>query len=240
MKARKVEVNRGIKAMEVKRLSLLEGAKRARGMTVVIDVFRAFTTAAFVIANGAETILPVGTIEEAFELRRQNPSWLFMGEVHGHKVSGFDYGNSPDEVSHVDFTGKTVVQRTSSGVQGILAASHATEVLLGSFVMAEATVEYIEKKKPKMVSVVAMGWEGEHKAIEDELCAEYLEARLHGEWPDFPDMVRRIRENPSGAKFFDKTQTTFREGDFYAAMSLNKFPFALKVIREAPMHIEKD
>jgi 2-phosphosulfolactate phosphatase len=225
--------------MEVQLLSLLEGAKKARGMTVVIDVFRAFTTAAYVIANGAETILPVGTIEEAFKLRCQNPKWLVIGEIHGQKISGFDYGNSPDEVSNVDFTGKTVIQRTSSGVQGILAASNADEILLGSFVMAEATVEYVVRKKPKMVSLVAMGWEGDYKVIEDELCAGYLEARLHGERPDFPDIIRRIRENPSGAKFFDKTQTTFREGDFYAAMSLNKFPFALKVVREAPMHIEK-
>ncbi len=225
--------------MEILRLSLLDGAKQARGVAVVIDVFRAFTTAAFVIANGAKTILPVGTIEEAFELRRKNPSYIVMGELHGHKISGFDYGNSPDEVSHIDFTGKTVIQRTSSGVQGILAASHAEEVLLGSFVMAEATIDYIERRKPRVISIVAMGWEGEHKAIEDELCAEYLEDRLQGRNPDFPDMVRRIRENPSGAKFFDKTQTTFREGDFYAAMSLNKFPFALKVIREPPMHIEK-
>jgi hypothetical protein len=75
-----------------------------------------------------------------------------MGEVHGHKVPGFDYGNSPDEVSHVDFTGKTVIQRTSSGVQGILAASRAEEVLLGSFVLAEATVDYIKKKIPGVVS----------------------------------------------------------------------------------------
>ena len=225
--------------MEILRLSLLDGAKQARGMAVVIDVFRAFTTAAFVIANGAKTILPVGTIEEAFELRRKNPSYVVMGELHGHKISGFDYGNSPDEVSRIDFTGKTVIQRTSSGVQGILAASHAEEVLLGSFVMAEATIDYIERRKPRVISIVAMGWEGEHKAIEDELYAEYLEDRLQGRKPDFPDMVRRIRENPSGAKFFDKTQTTFREGDFYAAMSLNKFPFALIVIREPPMHIEK-
>ena len=105
--------------------------------------------------------------------------------------------------------------------------------------MAEATIDYIERRKPRVISIVAMGWEGEKIVIEDELCAEYLEDRLQGRNPDFPDMVRRIRENQSGAKFFDKTQTTFREGDFYAAMSLNKFPFALKVIREPPMHIEK-
>jgi 2-phosphosulfolactate phosphatase len=225
--------------MEIRRFSLLEGAKRARGTVVVIDVFRAFTTAVYVMANGAEKILPVGGVNEALELRRQNPGWLIMGEVHGHKVPGFDYGNSPEEVSRVDFTGKTVIQRTSSGVQGILAASKAEEVLLGSFVLAEATVDYIKKKIPGIVSIVAMGWEGEHKAIEDELCAEYLESRLRDASPDFPEMARRIRADPQGAKFFDPTQTSFREGDFHAAMSLDKFPFALRVVKGVPMYIEK-
>jgi 2-phosphosulfolactate phosphatase len=225
--------------MEIRRLSLLEGARRATGTAVIIDVFRAFTTAAFVMANGVEEILPVGGVEEALELRRRNPDWLIMGEVHGHRVPGFDYGNSPDEISGVDFTGKTVIQRTSSGVQGILAASGADEILLGSFVIAEATVNYIKRRSPRVVSIVAMGWEGDSKAIEDELCAEYLEARLRGERLDFPEMARRIRANPQGAKFFDPTQTSFREGDFHAAMSLDRFPFALRVAKGAPMRIEK-
>ncbi|MGD0802639.1 MAG: 2-phosphosulfolactate phosphatase [Candidatus Bathyarchaeia archaeon] len=225
--------------MEIRRLSLLEGARRATGTTIIIDVFRAFTTAAFVMANGAVTIIPVSTVEEAFELRRNNPGWIVMGEIHGHKVSGFEYGNSPDEVSRVDFTGKTIIQRTSSGVQGIINASHADDVLLGSFVTAEATVKYIKSRNPTVVSLVAMGWEGNYEAIEDELCAGYLENRLRGGHPDFTDIMKRIRADPQGAKFFDTKQTIFREGDFHSAMSLDQFDFALRVARDVPMHIEK-
>jgi 2-phosphosulfolactate phosphatase len=225
--------------MEVRRLSLIEGARAATGTAVIIDVFRAFTTAAYVFANGAKTILPIGGVDEALALRRSHPDWRVMGEVHGHKVPGYDYGNSPDEVSSVDFRGRTVIQRTSSGVRGLLAAGGADDILLGSFVIAEATVDYIKKKNPKTVSIVAMGWEGDYKVIEDELCAEYLEARLRGECPDFPDMARRIRADPQGAKFFDKTQPSFREGDFHAAMSLDRFPFALRLNRGPPMRIEK-
>ena len=162
-----------------------------------------------------------------------------MGEIHGHKVSGFEYGNSPDEVSRVDFTGKTIIQRTSSGVQGIINASHADDVLLGSFVTAEATVKYIKSRNPTVVSLVAMGWEGNYEAIEDELCAGYLENRLRGGHPDFTDIMKRIRADPQGAKFFDTKQTIFREGDFHSAMSLDQFDFALRVARDVPMHIEK-
>jgi len=225
--------------MEIRRLSLIGGARAATGTAIIIDVFRAFTTAAFVFANGAETILPVGGVEEALALRRSHPEWRLMGEVHGHKVPGYDYGNSPDEVSSVDFKGRTVIQRTSSGVQGILAASGADEILVGSFVIAEATVNYIKKRNPKVVSIVAMGWEGDYEVIEDELCGEYLEARLRGERPDFTDMARRIRADPQGAKFCDKTQPSFREGDFHAAMSLDRFRFAIRVNRGPPKRLEK-
>ncbi len=115
----------------------------------------------------------------------------------------------------------------------------ADEVLLGSFVTAEATVKHLKRRDPAVVSLVAMGWEGEYEAIEDELCAEYLEARLRGGHPDFAEMARRIRADPQGAKFFDPTQTSFREGDFHAAMSLDRFNFALRVAKDVPMRIEK-
>ena len=133
--------------MEIIRLSLIEGSKKARGLTVVIDVFRAFTTAAFVMANGAKCIHPVGTLKEVFNLKRLHPDWILIGERGGKKVPGFDYGNSPYEVSSVDFTGRTVVQTTSAGTQGIVNAVDAEEIVLGSFVMADSIVEYIKKNK---------------------------------------------------------------------------------------------
>ncbi|MBN2334521.1 2-phosphosulfolactate phosphatase [Candidatus Bathyarchaeota archaeon] len=219
--------------MEILRLSLVEGANQARGLAVVIDVFRAFTTAAYVMANGADRIIPVGSLEEAFRLRELNPGWLIMGERGGKKVEGFDYGNSPYEVSGVDFTGRTVVQTTSAGTRGIVNAADADERLLGSFVMADAIVAYIMRRNPETVSLVAMGWGGKVRSPEDESLAEYIEKKLCGEEPDFPEMKRLIREDPQGAKFFDPAQPEFVEGDFHCAMDLNRFGFCLRVV-EAP------
>jgi 2-phosphosulfolactate phosphatase len=217
--------------LEIRRLHLLEGARQATGTAVIIDVFRAFTTAAFVMANGAERIIPVAGIDEAFRLRELHPGWIIMGEQHGKPIPGFDYGNSPADVEHVDFTGRTVVQRTSSGIQGIILAGGADEVLLGSFVIAEATSSYIRGRKPDVVSLVAMGWEGRNESIEDELCADYIEARIKGKRPDFGEMRDRIRADPQGAKFFDPGQSHFKERDFHLAMSLDRFGYALKVVR---------
>lgn len=216
--------------MDIRRLSLVEGAKQARGLAVVIDVFRAFTTAAYVMANGAERIIPVGTVEEAFELKLANQGVVLMGERGGKQIHGFDYGNSPHEVRDIDFTGLTVVQTTSAGTRGLMLAGNADEILPGSFVMADAIVEYIRKRSPRVVSLVSMGWGGAEKSPEDELLAEYIEMRLNGEEPKFEVMREEIRRHPQGAKFFDKTQEMFVEGDFHAAMDINRFNFCLRLV----------
>ncbi|MEE8354423.1 MAG: 2-phosphosulfolactate phosphatase [Candidatus Bathyarchaeia archaeon] len=215
--------------MEIRRLSTVVGAREAQGLAVIIDVFRAFTTAAHVMANGAERIIPVLTVEESFRLKGLNPDWLQIGEDGGIRVEGFDYGNSPYLASLTDFTGRTVIQRTGAGTNGVVNARGAEERILGSFVMAEAIVKYIKRRAPDVVSLVAMGDVGVEPNEEDESCAEYIEGRLRGEKPDFNEMKRRIKAAPSGAKFFDPSQPNFREEDFHLAMELDRFEFILRV-----------
>jgi 2-phosphosulfolactate phosphatase len=115
--------------MEISIHSLLEGAKRATGWVAVIDVFRAFTTAAVALANGASSIVMVRTVEEALELRDAGIGQICMGEVRGRAPPGFDFGNSPFEISGVDFGGQTIIQRTSAGTQGIVAAKPSRSTL---------------------------------------------------------------------------------------------------------------
>ena len=218
--------------MEIRRLSLVSGAREARGLAVIIDVFRAFTTAAHVMANGAECIVPIGSVEEAFELRRLHPGWVLIGERGGIRVEGFDYGNSPYEASLADFSHRTVVQTTGAGTQGVVNASDTEAVILGSFVMADAVVRHIERVQPEIVSLVAMGDVGVKPNAEDEGCADFIEDRLRGQPPDFDEIKRRIRAAPSGAKFFDPARPHFREEDFHLALELNRFDFVLGVKRE--------
>src|SRR5271170_4368426 len=124
--------------MEVSIHSLLEGATRATGTVAVIDVFRAFTTAAVALANGASRIVMVRSVEEAFALCDAGVGQICMGEVSGRAPNGFDFGNSPFEVSAVDFAGKTIIQRTSAGTQGIVAAAdRADRLYAASLVTAD-------------------------------------------------------------------------------------------------------
>jgi 2-phosphosulfolactate phosphatase len=215
--------------VEIRRLSTVTGAREARGLAVIIDVFRAFTTAAHVFANGAERITPVLTVEESFRLKELNPDWLQIGEECGLMVEGFDYGNSPYDASLADFSGRTVIQRTGAGTNGVVNAGGAEERVLGSFVMAEAIVRYIKWKDPEVVSLVAMGNVGVEPNEEDESCAEYIEGRLRGETPDFAEMKQRIKASPSGAKFFDPSRPHFKVEDFHLAMEIDRFEFVLRV-----------
>jgi len=64
--------------MDIRIESLIEGARRARGVVVIVDVFRAFTTAAVAFARGADRIIIVPEVSEALQLRARG-----VGEVCG-------------------------------------------------------------------------------------------------------------------------------------------------------------
>ena len=61
---------------------LIEGAKQAKGLTVIIDVFRAFSLEAYLLANGAEAVIPIGDVELARKIKEERPEVLLMGERH--------------------------------------------------------------------------------------------------------------------------------------------------------------
>ena len=138
--------------MNVFRSSLLEGAQSARGIAVVVDVFRAFSCTPLLFSLGVRHSILVGTPEEALALKAGDPELVLIGEVGGVPVEGFDLGNSPSQILRRGaefFDGKAVVQRTSAGVQGALAALEAAdEVLLGSFMVARATAAYLQARSP--------------------------------------------------------------------------------------------
>ena len=164
--------------MDIKVLELIDGAKQAEGLTVVIDVFRAFSLEAYLISQGAERIYPIGEMEEAFEMKRSHPDWLLFGERGGAMVEGCDFGNSPSSVAGMDFTGKTIIHSTSAGTQGIVNAAGADEIITGSLVNAAAVANYIRSKNPEVVSLCAMGNSGVRRANEDILCAEYIKSLI--------------------------------------------------------------
>ena len=214
--------------MEIRILEYLEGARKATGLTVIIDVFRAFTVGCYVVNNGAEKIIAVADVEVAFQLQRENPGCILMGERNERKVQGFDYGNSPTHIENVDFTGKTIVQTTSAGTRGLVQAMGTDEILTGSLVNADAVVAYIKQKSPPTVSLVAMGYAGRLPADEDRLCAKYIQDRLMGNKQDMENAIVELKEG-SGKRFFDPQNINHSPpNDFFLCTQIGIFDFVLR------------
>ena len=214
--------------MNIEILELIDGAKAAKGLTVIIDVFRAMTVEAYVIQNGAADLIPIGSVEDAYAYRDAHPGTLLMGERGGAICPGFDFGNSPSQVKDFDFTGKTVVHTTSAGTQGVANATGASEMLTGSLVNAKAIAEYIKNSGTEDVSLVCMGLAGIEPTREDTLCAEYIKALVEGTPIDLAAGIEECKQT-SGAKFFDPNDTIFPEEDFWLSVEADKFDFVLHV-----------
>lgn len=215
--------------MQIEVMDFVEGARKARGVTVVIDVFRAFSVACYAYARGAKRVIPVAQIDAALSLKRDHPEYLTIGERGGKKVDGFDFGNSPTEISQADVRGRTIVHTTSAGTQGLTNASQADVVLTGSLVNAAAICTYIESLKPERVSIVRMGKAAKERSAEDDLCAEVLRGRLSGEGYDISDVRERLRHSPAGKVFFDPEATWAPEGDFNLCTDVDRFGFVLRL-----------
>jgi 2-phosphosulfolactate phosphatase len=212
--------------------SLLDGARQSAGAVGIIDVFRAFTTAAVVLANGASRIVMVSTVEEAFALRDSGVGHVCMGEVGGRPPDGFDFGNSPFEVSKIDFSEQTIIQRTSAGTQGIAAAGRAERLYAASLVTATATARALASEGGGRIALVAMGNNGTERTDEDELCAMHLRNLLEGRQGD-PRAVRQlILAGGEIARFNDPARSHLHPEDVEIALDIDRYDFAIKVQTE--------
>ena len=218
--------------MEIRLLSLLPGARQARGTAVVIDVYRAFTTAAVALRRGVDKIVLVAQVEEALSLKKGGVGQLCMGEVDGKRPPGFDLGNSPYELSQTEVAGKTLIQSTRAGTVGVAAAQGAERIFLGSLVLARATAAAIRAAAPPLVSLVAMGWAAQMRTDEDEQCALYMRNLLEGRAPD-PEAVKSlVLAGGESAKFDDLAQPHFHPQDRALALEVDAADFAVEVKRE--------
>lgn len=215
--------------MNVEILQLIEGARKARGLTVVIDVFRAFSLEPYLFSRGVTAIYPVGAIDEAYQLKRDNPEYLLVGERNEQMPEGFDFGNSPYFSTQHHVEGKQVVHTTSAGTQGIVNAINADEIITGSFVNAGAIIKYIQQQKPEHVSLCCMGYASQRPSEEDTLCAEYIKTTLEGGAPDFGAMVKIMRDTAGKRFFIPENQWYAPQEDFYLCTKLSIFDFILKV-----------
>jgi len=166
--------------MQIDRLRGLEGAARAAGPTVVIDTFRAFTTAAVAHDRGVSRHILVESVADATTLGARLPDAILCGEEKGVKPAGFDLGNSPVEMLSFPIGDRTLIQRTTSGTGCVLRAlrAGADPVYAAALVTATATAWFVREQDE--LSIVAAGTHGVHPAPEDDVTADYLGGVVKG------------------------------------------------------------
>ncbi len=218
--------------MEIVVDSLLEGARRARGVVVIIDVFRAYTTAAVALSKGAEKIILVAEVDEALALRRDGAGDMCVGEVGGMRPEGFDFNNSPSQIERADVNGRTIIQSTRAGTVGMTAAEGADQLFGGSLAVASATVEAVRRLDPPLVTIVAMGSEGRIRTDEDEQCALFMRNLLEGVTPDHHSVRSLVLAGSEARKYGNPATPHFPAEDRDMAVTIDSHDFAIRVIRE--------
>lgn len=223
--------------MNIRIIKSLKDAGKAKGITIVIDVLRAFTTTCYLFARGAKEVMSVADLDDAYAIKKTHPSYLLIGERKGIKPSDFDLGNSPAELQTVSFKGKTVIFTTSAGTQGIHKAMHADEVITGAFVNANAIASYIQKRKPNDVTLLCT--DDSHPKNEDVMCAKYITSLLRGHPMNFRTIQMYMNTHPSADGFLLHPMTKWSKKDFGLCMTRDTFDFVVKAKKENPIILER-
>ncbi len=143
----------------------------SNSVVVIIDVFRATSTIATALHNGAEKIIPVDNVEKCIAIGNATPNSITAGERDGKVIEGLQYGNSPAEYS-VDFIkGKTLVLTTTNGTKLLHMAINkgASDVITGSFPNLSAVCNYLIEQN-KNVYLGCSAWKDRFN-LEDTLFA---------------------------------------------------------------------
>ncbi len=206
----------------------LETCHTATGIVLVIDVLRAFSTAAYAFSRGAKEICLVSGVDEALELKERTPNSKAMGEVGGLPPEGFDFGNSPTRILEQDLTGITLIQRTGAGTQGAVRSKNADIMLAVSFVVAKATMEYVLRLEPDEITFVITG--GADNA-EDLACAEFLQKQFLGQAVDTSNYIHRVISSRDAFQHMED-HPQFPRSDLDYCTRINAFDFAMPITRE--------
>ncbi len=182
------------------------------------------------LSKGASSVIPVATVKEAFDMKNRYPQRLLAGERKGITVAGFDMGNSPYEVSSRDIQGREVILTTSAGTQGMVKATRAERMFVGSFGNAGVLIEALRAISTPVVTFLAVGTEGIRMATEDEVCASYLQRRIQGGPKDIGIALKERILQGEGA---ERLRLLQQENDFPYCLTVDIFSCVPEVRRGA-------
>jgi 2-phosphosulfolactate phosphatase len=145
---------------------------KAPDCAIAVDVLRATSTIATVLASGGEAVQAFSDLDQLIEVSEKWPSEkrLRAGERGGAKVAGFELGNSPLDCTPELVQGRRLFISTTNGTRALQRIQDSTTVLAAALINRAAVVQYLLEKQPETVWIVGSGWEGSF-SLEDTACA---------------------------------------------------------------------
>lgn len=120
-------------------------------IVVIIDVFRATSTIAAALHNGAKEVIPIASVDACIDYKNIQPDCITAGERDGKVAPGLEYGNSPFEYPKEFIAGKTLVLTTTNGTKLLHMVKEAVQIITGSFLNLEAVCNYLLKENKKVL-----------------------------------------------------------------------------------------
>ena len=226
---------------EAARFISIEEAHLATGAVVVVDVLRAFSTAAYALAAGARHVYLVATVEEAVAFKAAHPGSMAMGELDGRRPEGFDFPNSPAELARADVVDRVIVQRTSSGTQGVVAASAATRLWCTGLATASATAAAVNAAGLGTPAYVISGWAAvaPESGADDVATAELIERARRGVPLDAEATANLVANSKEAERTLVIGVGHVDPEDVRLAVAVDAFDFAMEVTR-TPLGLRLD
>src|SRR4051812_43870140 len=161
--------------------ALLHLYELKNAVVVIIDVFRATSTIASVLKNGAKCIIPVDTVAKAIDISKKIDA-IAAGERDGQIAEGLVHGNSPLEYSREFIENNTLVLTTTNGTRLLhMALERGADIIVsGSFPNLSAVCDYLLEQKKDVVLGCA-GWKDRFN-LEDTLFAGAVITRIKHEF----------------------------------------------------------
>ncbi|MBJ7297583.1 MAG: 2-phosphosulfolactate phosphatase family protein [Dolichospermum sp.] len=160
---------------------------------IAVDVLRATSTMATVLAAGGEAVQVFSDLDQLMTVSEQWPSdkRLRAGERGGAKVAGFELGNSPLDCTAELVAGKRLFISTTNGTRALQRIQNAPIVLAAALINRAAVVKFLLEKQPETVWIVGSGWEGSY-SLEDTVCAGAI---AHSIWQQTNCSLEEISGN---------------------------------------------
>jgi 2-phosphosulfolactate phosphatase len=166
--------------LDITLLGNFEGSHLAaseKGIAIIVDVLRASTTIPVAMNKGLDDIYVAKEVEDT-RIASQELGSLLMGERDCLMLSGFNYGNSPTEISQINQFTKSAASFTSStGAKRVIEAIGARMIIIGSIINANAVashvIDYVSSKDLEIKVVIIPAF-SEGSIIDSELTEDQI------------------------------------------------------------------